>query len=258
MAVSLRNRRILALTLFFGFCILVGFAERRVLIPFVESRTPASEAMYWAKHVQRNPETAASHLRAGLAYSKAGRLEEASDAFAQALVLDPSYDAAAVGRYGVDVQEGERDRALTELGRYARDNPECGVCWQNLVAEYLRLQRLRAAENAVQHLLVSDLSVDSRMYSVENMGVEALVLAGRVYAARGDRPRAIGFFRDAIEREPGDLRAYILQAKNLLANQEPGRALSVLDAAEVHAASGSPRIQQEIARLRRRANQVQK
>ena len=257
MAVSLRNRRILALSIFVGLCVLAGFAETRVLIPFAESRSPADEVMYWARHVERNPQTAASHLRVGLAYTKAGQLQEASDAFAEALVLDPSYDAAAVGRYGVGVQKGEPDRALSELERYARGNPECGVCWQNLAAEYLGLKKLRAAEAAVQHLLASDLSKDSGMYSVESMEVEALVLAGRVYAARGDRPRAIGYFRDAIELAPGDLRAYILQAKNLLANQAPGQALSVLDAAEVHA-SGSPRIQREIERLRRRANQVQK
>ncbi|HIF94902.1 MAG: tetratricopeptide repeat protein [Myxococcales bacterium] len=257
MPVSPGNRRILALIVFVGLCILAGFAEKRVLIPFAESRSPADEVMYWARHVERNPETAASHLRAGLAYANAGQLEEANDAFSQALILDPSYDAAAVGRYGVDVQKGGRDRALAKLDRYARDNPGCGVCWQNLAAEYLRLQKLRAAQSAVQHLLASDLSLDAGMYSVENMEVEALVLAGRVYAARGDRPRAIGYFRDAIEREPGDLRAYILQAKNLLAKQEPGRALIVLDAAEAHA-SESPRIQREIERLRRRANQVQK
>jgi tetratricopeptide (TPR) repeat protein len=248
---------------FVGLCVLAGLAEKRLLIPFAESRSPSDEAKYWARHVERNPDTAASHLRAGLAYAKADRLEEAHDAFARALALDPSYDAAAVGRYGLERQEGDRDRALAELDRYARVNPGCGVCWQNLAAEYLRLQKLRAAEAAVQHLLASDLILDSGMYSVDNLEVEALVLAGRVYAARGDRSRAIGYFRDAIEQEPADLRAYILQAKNLLAGGEPGGALAVLAAAEAQVAresgegAGDLRIQREIERLRRRAKQVQ-
>jgi len=255
MAISLRNRRILALFVLVGLGILAGLAEQRLLIPFAESRLPAEEVVYWEKHVERNPETAASHLRLGLAYAKTDQLEEAESSFAEALVLDVAYDAAAVGRYGVAVRRGEQERALSALDGYARDNPTCVVCWQNLGAEYLRLQRLRAAQDAVQKLLASDLTVESGMYSAENLEVEALVLAGRVNAARGDLRRAIEYFGDAIEREPGDVRAYLLQAKNLLANREPESALVVLDRAVAYA-DGKPRIQREIERLKRRANQV--
>jgi predicted Zn-dependent protease len=245
----------LALCGFIGVVVAIGFLEQRVLVPFADSQDPAKEVVYWEEHVERNEATAESRLRLGLARAKAGQLDAAEESFRTALKLMPDYHAAAIGLYGVAVRKDDQDRPLAELDRYARENPDCVVCWQNLAAAYLELRRLREAETAVVALLASDFSVDSKMYSVDNMAVEAAVLAGRVYAARGDTARAIGFFRDAIIEEPGDLRAYILQAKNLLADRQPEAALAVLEAAAPRTA-GNPRMQKEIERLTRRAHQV--
>lgn len=257
MAISLRNRRILGLTAFIVLGLLAAFVEQRVLIPFALGKAPADDVTYWEEHVERNSRSSASRLRLGLAYSKAGQLDEAEDSFTAALVLKADYDAAAIGRYGVVVRKGEQDRAIEELARYARAYPSCAVCWQNLAAEYLRQRRLRVAEAAVEALLASDFSVDAKMYGVENMEVEASILAGRVYAARGDPQRAIGMFREAIERAPDDVRAYILLAKNLLAIDDPDSALAVLDDASARI-DGEDRKEQEIERLIRRARQVQR
>ena len=257
MAVSVRNRRILGLTAFVGLALLMVLVEQRVLIPFASSRSPADEVIYWQKHVERNGEGSASHLRLGLAYSKTGQLNEAEDSFVAALDLKVDYDAAAIGRYGVVVRKGEQGRAVEELARYARAYPSCAVCWQNLAAEYLSRRDLRAAEAAVGALLASDFSVDSKMYGVEDMEVEASILAGRVYAARADQSRAIGFFRAAIEKNPNELRAYILLGKNLLAMDDPGSALTVLNDALART-DGDGRNEREIERLIRRARQVRR
>jgi tetratricopeptide (TPR) repeat protein len=257
MAISSRNRRILGLTVFLGLALLAVIVEQRVLVPFTLGRAPVDELHYWQKHVERNEETSASHLRLGLAYAKTGRLQNAEDSFATALVLEPDYDAAAIGLYGVVVQKGEQGRALEELDRYARAHRECAACWQNLAAEYLSQRDLRAAQAAVEALLASDFSVDAKMYGVDDMEVEASVLAGRVYAARGDSPRAIGFFRAAILKDPRDLRAYILLAKNLLATDDPGSALAVLE--DALARSGpDDRSARQIERLIRRARDVER
>lgn len=247
----------MALTAFVGLVLLATFAERRILVPYALDRPPVDEVEYWEKHVERNERNAASRLRLGLAYAKVGQLDPADDSFSTALALKSDYDAAAIGRYGVVVRKHEPARALAELDDYARSHPSCAVCWQNLAAEYLSQKNLRAAEEAVLALLASDFSIDSKMYSVENMEVEASVLAGRVYAARGDYPRAIDFFRDSIARDPTDVRAYILQAKSLLASHEPGSARAVLEEASKRT-DANERHQREIERLIRRARQVQR
>jgi len=236
---------------------MVAGIEKYLLVPYAADRAPADEVDYWEKHVERNSGTPASRLRLGLAYSKAGQLEEAEKSFAAALALEPDYDAAAIGSYGVVVRQGGRARAIEALDRYARAHPDCSVCWQNLAVEYLSQKKLRAAEAAVEFLLVSDFSVDAKMYGVRDMEVEASILAGRVAAARGDRRRAIEFFRAAILRDPSDLRGYILQAKNLLAGDDPGSALAILEQARARS-EGDTRSQHEIERLIRLARQVQR
>jgi tetratricopeptide (TPR) repeat protein len=254
---SLHKRRRLGLVAFVAFVLLLTLAERRVMVPFVLDRPAVDDVTYWQAHVDRNGMTAASHLRLGIAYAKNGQLDRAEASFTAALDLQPNYDAAAIGRYGVVARRHEGERALVDLEDYARANSLCAVCWQNLAADYLNLRKLGAAEAAVEALLASDFSVESKMYNVENMEVEASILAGRVYAARGDRLRAIEFFREAIEKDPNEVRAYILQAKNLLANQDPEAALAVLKDA-TRRADQDQRTRREIDRLRQRALEVRR
>lgn len=251
-----RQRRYLGLLASVGFVLSLILAEQWLMIPFALERSPEDEVRYWQAHVARNEATAASQLRLGIAYAKNHQLGPAESSFSAALDLQPNYHAAAIGRYGV-VARKEKERALVDLDDYARAHPSCALCWQNLAADYLNLRKLRAAEAAVEALLASDLSVESKMYNVENIAVEALVLAGRVYAARGDRLRAIEVFREAIQKDPSEVRAYILQAKNLLASKDPEAALAVLKEAS-RRADQDQRMRREIDRLRQRAIEVRR
>ncbi len=250
----------MGLSAFLALAFLVALVEQRVLIPLALDRAPADEVHYWQEHVERNEATSASHLRLGVAYSKTGQFREAERSFATALALEPDYDAAAIGLYGVVVGQGDRARAIEQLDRYAQAHRGCAACWQNLAVEYLGQKKLRAAKVAVEALLASDFSADSRMYGVDDMEVEASILAGRVYAARGDHRRAIGFFRAAILKDQRDLRAYILQAKNLLAIDDRGSALAVLEEALSRSDGDdwNKGEKGEIERLIRRARQVQR
>jgi tetratricopeptide (TPR) repeat protein len=257
MALNTRNRRILGLAAFLCLAFVVVEVEEHVLVPYAAGRPPSDEVHYWRKHVERNEGTSASQMRLGLAYSKAGQLQHAENSFAAALALEPSYDAAAIGSYGVVVRQGERGRAIDALDRYARSHAECSVCWQNLAVEYLGQKDLRAAAAAIEALLASDFSVDAKMYGVRDMEVEASILAGRVSAARGDHRRAVEFFRAAILKDPRDLRSYILLAKNLLAGDDPTSALAVLEQARARS-DGDDRSEREVERLIRRAHQVQR
>ncbi len=109
------TRRWLALAAFVTFVLSIAFLEQRVLPGVVDARSSLDELAYWQHHVERNGETAASHLRLGIAFERADRLDEAEDSYAAALALDSGYDAAAIGRYGVGAAKGDQATSATWL-----------------------------------------------------------------------------------------------------------------------------------------------
>jgi tetratricopeptide (TPR) repeat protein len=250
----LRLDRRAAILLAFPGLILAGFvAERTLLAARVAARSPADEVRYWEEHVARSGGYAASQVRLGLAYQAVARLDDAQRAYETALAMDPDQESAAIGRYGILERKRERDAALAGLEAYARDHPRCAVCWHNLAAAYLERGRLDAAAAAAESLLASGLTVTSGMYSATNLHFEAFLMAGRVYAARGDHPRAIGLLRDAIAREPGDVRGHLNLARSLLASGDVDAASAALDDAQARLAPDDAARRGEIARLREQA-----
>jgi tetratricopeptide (TPR) repeat protein len=244
------DRRALTLLAFPGL-ILVGFlVELLVLGPRVAARPPADEVRYWEAHVARNQSYPASRVRLGLAYQEVARLDDAQRAYEAALALDPDQEAATIGRYGILDRKHERDRALADLEAFARDHPRCAVCWHNLAAAYLEQGRLDAAAAAAESLLASGLTLTSGMYDATDLHAEAYLMAGRVYAARGEHARAIALFRDAIAREPRDVRGHLNLARSLIASGEAEAATAALDHAEARLAPGDAARRAEIARLR--------
>jgi tetratricopeptide (TPR) repeat protein len=247
------DNRILILLLFPGL-ILLGFVlEVEVLDPSVAHRSPADEVAYWEAHVARNRDYPSSRVRLGIAYQKVNRLDDALKSFEAALGLDPDSEPAAIGRYGVLVQKGDREQALSGLVAYTDGHPDCVACWHDLAGEYLRQGRLDDAERAARTLLASHLMVTSGMYSATDLHYEALVIAGRIYAARGEHERAIELFRDATRRDPDNVRGYILQAKSFVASKHPDQARTVLAQAERVLEPGDSASREEVARLRAKA-----
>ncbi len=253
MARLLQDRRVVTLLAFPGLILLAFVIEQWIITPRVAARLPSDEVSYWEQHVERNSEYAASRIRLGIAYQKVKRLTEARHAYEAALALDPESEAATIGRYGIQRRQSERDLAMADLEEFARGHPRCAVCWQNLAAAYLEKGRLDEAETAAEALLASGLVVTAGMYSATNLHFEAFLMAGRVYAARGDHDRALALFRDAIGREPRDPRGHLEEAKSLLASARPAEASAALDEAEAWLAPGRARMRREIQRMRQSA-----
>lgn len=253
MAQLLQDRRVATLLAFPGLILLAFLLEQWILTPRAAARLPSDEVSYWERHVERNPEYAASRIRLGIAYQKVERLTEAQHAFETALTLDPDSEAATIGRYGIQQRRSERDLALAGLEQFARDHPRCAVCWQNLAAAYLKEERLDDAEAAAEALLASGLIVTAGMYDATNLHFEAFLMAGRVYTARGDHERALALFRDAIGHEPRDPRGHLQLARSLLASARPAQASAALDDAEARLAPGSVRMRRVIQRLQKKA-----
>jgi len=252
-----KNSYVRSLVLLVSLVFLFFFLERWVFAPVMEARLPEDNVKYWEEHARRNSGYPPSRIRLALAYTEVERLDEALHEFEAALKLQPHLDGAAIGRYGVTVAKGEKERALTALASYAQEHPGCGVCWQNLAFEYLDLGRLDAAATAVDALLASSFDVESGMYSVGNLRFEAGLIAGRVYAARGEHQRAIAHYSDAIREDPSDLRGYVLQAESLLASAQPNKALAVLDEARGRLETAeNDRMQRRIQRLQAQARRA--
>jgi tetratricopeptide (TPR) repeat protein len=245
--------RAATLLAFPGLILLAFFIELWILSPRVAARSPADEVAYWERHVERNSEYAASRVRLGLAYQGVQRLDDAQRAYEAALALDPDSEAATLGRYGILARKNEQERALADLEDYARDHPRCAVCWHNLAAAYLAAGRLDEAEAAAEALLSSGLTITSGMYDATDLHFEAFVMAGRVYAARGEHERALELFGDAIRRAPRDPRGHFHQAKSLLASAQPVAASAALDEAEARLAPGNVRMRRQIEGLRQSA-----
>jgi tetratricopeptide (TPR) repeat protein len=242
---------------FFPGLILLGFLlESFVLGPAAARRSPAEEVAYWEAHVSRNADFPSSRVRLGIAYQKVRRLDEALVAYDAALSLDPDSESGAIGRYSVLVQLGRREPALASLAVYTERHPTCAACWHNLAAEYLQQGRLDEAEWAAQTLLAHDLTVTSGMYGATDLHFEALVIAGRIHAARREHDRAILLFREAVKREPDNVRGYILQAKSFVATRQPDAALAALATAQTLLGPGDASAREEVARLRAKASRL--
>jgi tetratricopeptide (TPR) repeat protein len=247
------DSRILTLIFFPGLILLGFLLEFAVLDPATARRPPEDEVAYWEEHVERNAAFPGSRVRLGLAYQKVGRLDEALQAYEAALALDANSESAAIGRYATLVQKGDRAPALVGLVAYTHEHPECLACLHNLAAEYLQQGLLDDAERTARALLASDLTVTSGMYGATDLHFEALVISGRIYAARGEHDRAIALFRDAVRREPDNVRGYILQAKSFVATRQPEAALAALARAETLLDPGPDSARDEVARLRTKA-----
>ncbi len=250
MTASEFDRRVPVIIALAGLVLFILFIEQGVLRPGVDAMQPAEEIAYWEAHVLRNKDYAESHIRLALAYQRADRRTDALSEFETALKLNPESEEATIGRYGILFSGGERNSAVTLLADYARDHPNCGICWQNLASAYLELGRMREAETAVEALLASPMRVTTGMYSARNLHFEAEMVAGRVYAELGRYERALELFRDATRREPNNVRGYVVQAKVFVVTGQAQEALAVLDEADRVVAADDASMKREIQRLR--------
>ena len=188
--------------------LLLGFlVEQLWLAPRVASRTPEENVAFWAVEAARHPDFAPAQVRLGLAQRRAGNLVGARQAFERALLADPHAEDAGIGLNGALRDAGDVRGAVAQMESFLRDNPGCLVCRQNLASDYLTLGRVADARREIDVVLSSGTPPVSPVYGPVDLRGSALLLAGRVYAASGDRQRAIELLEEGLARQPGDLQA---------------------------------------------------
>jgi tetratricopeptide (TPR) repeat protein len=184
-----------------AFFLVVGSA----LVLFELNRPqPDAEAtlVFWQDHAARHPDFALAHSRLGLAYQAAGRDDLARDAYERALALEPDLEEAAIGLNNALRRSAGRAASLAQLEAYAAAHPDCLVCAYNLAADHLALGALERARPLVERALREGGDASSPSYGERDLRLEALLLAGRYHAARGERASAISYFEAALARDP--------------------------------------------------------
>jgi tetratricopeptide (TPR) repeat protein len=199
--------RLLPVLAFPGLILLGFLVEQIVLVPRVSSRPPEESVGFWRTQAARHPDFAPVQVRLGLAQRQAGNLTGAREAFERALAADPHAEDAAIGLNGTFRDSGDVPGAVAQMASFLRDNPRCLVCRQNLAADYLTLGRVGDARREIDIVLASGTPPVSPIYGPADLRGTALVLAGRIYAAAGERERAIELLEQGLARQPGDPQA---------------------------------------------------
>ena len=188
--------------------ILLGFlVEQLLLVPRVATRPPGESVTFWAMQAARHPDFAPVQVRLALAQRQAGNFAGARLAFERALAADPHAEDAAIGLNGALRDAGDVRGAVAQMADFLRDNPRCLVCRQNLASDYLTLGRVGDARREIDIVLTSGAPPVSPVYGPVDLHGKALLLAGRVYAAAGERSRAIELLEQGLARQPDDRQA---------------------------------------------------
>ncbi len=185
--------------------LLLGFLlEQRLLVPRVASRAPRENVAFWAVEAARHPGFAPVQVRLALAQRRAGNLVGARQAFERALAADSHAEDAAIGLNGTLRDSGDLRGAVAQMEEFLHENPSCLVCRQNLASDYLTLGRVADARREVDVVLNSGTPPVSPVYGNVDLRGSALLLAGRIYAAAGERERAIELLEQGLARRPDD------------------------------------------------------
>ncbi|HTY18685.1 MAG TPA: tetratricopeptide repeat protein [Myxococcota bacterium] len=187
-----------------GLLLLAFVIERAVVMPYAARRTPEAGVQYWERQAERHPDFPLTLVRLGMEYSQAGNLVGARDAYARALAAKPDCEQAAVGLNEVLRSSGDVAGATAKMMEFAAANPGCLVCEQDIASGLLALGRLDEAKRHVQLVLAVEHPVVAPEYGPVDLRTDALALAGRIYAAAGEREQARDYFQQALARRPRD------------------------------------------------------
>ncbi len=102
------------------------------------------------KGVRLLPKNAQAWNYLGLAYHTAGRADEATRAYQQALVLDRDLAAARYNLGCLHLERSNPASAIVELTTYTALQPKAGDGWMKLGTAQLRARQLDAAERSFQ------------------------------------------------------------------------------------------------------------
>jgi len=187
-----------------GLLLLAFVVERTVIAPYAARRTPESGVAYWERQAERHPDFALTQVRLGMEYTEVQNWVGARSAFERALAADPHCEQAAVGLNSVLRSAGDVARATELMIEFARANPGCLVCEQDIASGLLQLGRTDDAKRHIEIVLAEEHPRVAPEYGPLDLRTDALALAGRIYAAAGEPDRARGYFEQALARRPRD------------------------------------------------------
>jgi tetratricopeptide (TPR) repeat protein len=115
---------------------------------------PAAQRLERA--VQLIPGNAQAWNHLGLAYHRAGRLDDATKAYQQSLILDRELASARFNLGCLDLDRGDAEGAIRELTSYLIVQPNSTAGWLKLGTAQLRARQTDAAERSFRQALQID------------------------------------------------------------------------------------------------------
>lgn len=207
-----------------GLIALAFLIEHALLEPAAQRRSPEQVLAYWKQHADDHPGFAPSQVRLALAYQAVKDWDGAAQAYARALELEPNSELYAVGRSGA-LRAAKRDaEAAAQMESFLAAHPECVVCSYNLAASYFALGRIVEARRAIDRFLAHGDYRAPAHYGQQDVQLDALLLAGRIYEAQGLPTQARQLFERALAHAPRSPEAWF-QAGRLRAFASPDAAL---------------------------------
>ena len=143
--------------------------------------------------IRIDPGLSRAHYKLGVSFRDLGNPDAAEEAYRKALAYDPN-DAEVLNSLGVLTAQREDFQAAHEVfARLTAENPDVPDYRVNLAVALLGLGRHREALDACLQALQIDPDF-ARAYAV----------AGTVFEAAGDLPKARDAYRGALEKDPRD------------------------------------------------------
>jgi tetratricopeptide (TPR) repeat protein len=182
-----------------------------------ESKAWQDSRSLWQHALDRGGDTFADvHSNFGGALESEGKYPEALAAYGQAIVLDPLFPDAHIGRAVVLYRLGRLDEAIREAEIAVKYGGDYAVAWQNLAAFLVAGKRYAEARPVVEKAL--NIAPDSSALHY---------LSGQLYAEAGNYTQALHFFEQATALQHDWVDPQIAQGAMLvlLGQKAAGRAL---------------------------------
>lgn len=173
------------------------------------------------------PGSARAHMELGSAYGQAGRLEDASRHFAEALNIKPDYVAAAYNFGNTQARSGRFDEAAATYRKALAVDPAFTRAWHNLALTEKIRGRPEAWVEAMQK------AVASSPRSVVLLGE-----LGEALLATGRNAEAIRAYDAAVEAGAADSVTFFNRA--VARHRDGGCAAAVEDYRRATSAAGAP------------------
>ncbi|OOG27254.1 hypothetical protein B1C78_03710 [Thioalkalivibrio denitrificans] len=215
-----------------------GRAESAVILSHLQAREYQQALEAALQFRGRHPEDPESHNLLGAALLGLDRLDEAREAFGEAMRLDPGNASAAMNLGSMEMRLGRVDEARQAFEAIQRRDPGHPFSAQQLATLEMQAGEPAAAQRWLRR------AVETHPQILE----PALMLA-HIQLTTGQPEEALKTLGNALEQHPERLQAYYAMADTLFAQRRLNDAIQVMQRAET-VAPGSADVQFRLAELR--------